>query len=87
MYYAIHKARIYLKGHKSNITAPVFMGFAGMDQISDNNDNKKFFDHLSNPKKSLKTYNQARHILEYSTDRDLFFADVQDWFRKMGELK
>ena len=87
MYYAIHKARIYLRRNASSITAPVFMGFAGADQISDNNDNKEFFDHLSNPKKSLKTYNQARHILEYSTDRDLFFADVQDWFRKMGELK
>jgi alpha-beta hydrolase superfamily lysophospholipase len=87
MYYTIHKSRIYLRGHKSNITAPVFMGFAGMDQISDNNDNKKFFDHLSNPKNLLKTYNRARHILEYSTDKDVFFADLKDWFREVGELK
>ena len=87
MYYAIHKARIYLKGHKSNITTPVFMGFAGMDQISDNKDNKEFFDNLSNPKNLLKTYNQARHILEYSADKDRFFADLNDWFRNVGELK
>jgi alpha-beta hydrolase superfamily lysophospholipase len=87
MYYTIHKARIYLRKNKGNITAPVFMAFAGRDQISDNNDNKEFFDHLSNPKNLLKTYNQARHILEYSADKDVFFADLKDWFREVGELK
>lgn len=87
MYSAIHAARVYVKRHRDDVTAPVFMAFAGRDQISDNEDNKKFFDHLSHPQNTLKTYNRARHILEYSPDRDLFFADLADWFHKVGELE
>lgn len=86
MYFSIHQARRYLKEHKTNVTVPVFMGFAGQDRISDNDDNRRFFDQLSNTKNALKTYKQASHILEYSGDKDLFFSDLEEWFQNVGEL-
>ena len=86
MYYSIHEARRYLRNHKSDITAPVFMGFAGMDQISDNKDSGEFFDDLSNAGNVLKTYDKALHILEFSVEKDRFFADLKEWFRNVGEL-
>jgi alpha-beta hydrolase superfamily lysophospholipase len=86
-YGTIHKARAYLRKHEDDITVPVFMGFAGADQISDNRNNREFFDHLENPMNVVRTYDQAWHILEYSSDRDAFFADLADWFRRVGELE
>ena len=85
-YYAIHQARLYLKQHEDGITAPVFMALAGKDTISDNTENRAFFENLSNPKNVLKTYNLALHILEFSKDKDLFFSDLEDWFRDIGEV-
>jgi hypothetical protein len=57
-----------------------------MDQISDNKDNGEFFDDLSNAGNVLKTYDKALHILEFSVEKDRFFADLKEWFRNVGEL-
>ena len=58
---------------------PVFMAFAGGDEISDNEKNRAFFDRLPAEQKVLHEYPGAVHIIEFSTERDAFFADLGKW--------
>jgi len=85
-YYQIHRARLFIKTHADRLTMPVFMAVAKHDEIVDNQRNKKFFDSLPGATKVFKEYESARHILEFSTDRDKFFAGLKDWFCLLGEL-
>jgi alpha-beta hydrolase superfamily lysophospholipase len=75
----IKKTRRFVKSHFRDIAAPVFMALAGKDPISRNDKNVSFFDSLNITDKKLKTYKQALHILEFSPERDEFFADLASW--------
>ncbi|MFH1753954.1 MAG: alpha/beta fold hydrolase [Candidatus Omnitrophota bacterium] len=71
--------RRFIMKRSSSITAPVFMAFAGKDPICRNEENRRFFDSLRSDKKVLKVYNDARHILEFSRERDNFFKNMAAW--------
>ncbi|MEE8360239.1 MAG: alpha/beta fold hydrolase [Candidatus Omnitrophota bacterium] len=78
--------RKFILKNSVNITAPVFMAFAGKDPICQNNKNKRFFDSLRSEKKELKVYNSARHILEFSCEKDNFFKDIAIWFDSFNRV-
>jgi alpha-beta hydrolase superfamily lysophospholipase len=61
---------------------PILMVLAERDQISDNDDNADFFMRLPSRQKELLTYGGAIHILEFSPERETFFADLARWIRR-----
>jgi alpha-beta hydrolase superfamily lysophospholipase len=82
-FFEIARMRKFIIKGCGSITAPVFMAFAGKDPICQNDKNKRFFDSLGSDKKVLKIYNDARHILEFSREKDNFFKDLTNWFESL----
>lgn len=80
-FYQTHKARKYIEHHRQNLTMPVFMALAKHDVICDNAADQKFLDGIPAAPKRLRSY-EARHILEFSKDRDPFFTDLATWLKQ-----
>ena len=76
----VPRARRFIEKNTGRLAMPVFMALAGKDGICDNGQNRAFFDRLPSKHKRLVTYRGARHILEYSSERETFFADLKGWF-------
>jgi alpha-beta hydrolase superfamily lysophospholipase len=64
---------------------PIFVGIAAEDPICNNRRNKGFFGKLPARDKTLIEYEDARHILEYSPERERYFADLADWLERHKE--
>ena len=80
-YWQVHKARRYINQHLDRLTMPVFMALAHKDPICDNAGNRRFYANLPAQDKLLTSYEDAEHILEFSREREAFFADLATWFR------
>jgi alpha-beta hydrolase superfamily lysophospholipase len=78
----IPKIRSFVTKKAEAIDSPVFMAFSGKDPICANEKNRAFFDSIRSADKTLKTYDRARHILEFSAERDDFFEDLRVWLRE-----
>ncbi|MEN8190314.1 MAG: alpha/beta fold hydrolase [Thermodesulfobacteriota bacterium] len=84
LYFQVPLARHFINKKMDRLTMPVFMGMAAKDTICDNDKNKLFFNDLESNRKQLVTYGEAKHILEFSDDRDTFFTDLAAWFSMTG---
>ncbi|WP_136808266.1 alpha/beta fold hydrolase [Desulfosediminicola flagellatus] len=80
-YYQVYKARKYITGNPDLLQAPLLMVIAGEDPICDNERNRRFFDKVSALDKHLDEFTDARHILEFSPEKDAFFATVSNWLK------
>jgi alpha-beta hydrolase superfamily lysophospholipase len=78
-YYQIHKARKYIHKHSDRLTMPIFLGIAGEDPICDNKRNIEFFNNLPSQNKDMVAYEDARHILEFSPEKERYFEDLAKW--------
>jgi alpha-beta hydrolase superfamily lysophospholipase len=78
-YYQVHKARKYLHKRRDRLTMPIFLGIAGEDPICNNHRNIQFFTKLPSQDKELITYEDARHILEFSSKKERYFKDLTEW--------
>jgi alpha-beta hydrolase superfamily lysophospholipase len=78
-YYQVPKARRFVLEHLDGLTIPVFMATAGEDGICDNERNRELLHRMPSPRKLLVDYPEARHILEFSRERERFFADLASW--------
>jgi alpha-beta hydrolase superfamily lysophospholipase len=81
-YFQVLRARNYIKKNIASLTMPVFMAFAGQDPICDNRRNGEMYELIPSVHKELKEYTDARHILEFSRQREDFFKDLKGWFKK-----
>jgi alpha-beta hydrolase superfamily lysophospholipase len=81
-YFEVHQARLFLKDDFDKLTMPILMVLAEEDKISDNDDNAGFLRRLPSRHKRLLTYSGAIHILEFSRERETFFADLARWIRR-----
>jgi len=84
-FFEVARMRRFIMKGSSGITAPVFMAFAGKDPICRNDENRRFFDSIRPDKKVLKVYDDARHILEFSRERDNFFKDIAAWIDRLNK--
>jgi esterase/lipase len=84
-YYQIHKARKYIQKHRDRLTMPVFLGIAGEDPICNNDRNTTFFNNLPSQDKDLVAYEDARHILEFSSEKERYFDDLTTWLASHEE--
>jgi len=85
LYWQVHKARQHLLAHSNELTMPILVGLAGEDGIADNDASRRWLAGLPAAVRTEIVYPGARHILEYSTQRDLYFADLRHWLAWIEE--
>lgn len=78
-YIEILRARRTALGRPRCLDMPVFAALAGRDAILDNPASEAFLRTISPSGSRLVTYASARHILEFSHERDAFFRDLGEW--------
>ena len=76
--YEVALARRRLPRAARALRAPLLVAYAGGDVICDNQRNRRLLERVTSPMKT-RTYPAARHILEFSSERDAFFADLASW--------
>jgi|GEM_PF-196876 len=81
-YYQVREARKFITSQLDLLTVPLFMALAGEDRIGHNQKNEKFFEQIPYRNKTLVIYEDARHILEFSPEKDRFFRDLSVWLKK-----
>ncbi|WP_298438763.1 alpha/beta fold hydrolase [Geobacter sp.] len=81
----IYQARRHLKANTERLTMPIFVALAGKDPISDVEKNSAWFQGLPSVRKLLVRYDDARHVLEFSPERDRFFSDLGRWLASLEE--
>ncbi|QDT89031.1 alpha/beta hydrolase [Gimesia algae] len=64
------------------INCPVFCQLAGQDQIIDNLATEAYFSRIRSDQKTLFSYPEARHTLEFEPDREQITADYIDWLNE-----
>ncbi|MEN8199327.1 MAG: alpha/beta fold hydrolase [Thermodesulfobacteriota bacterium] len=79
LYFQVPLARHSIVKQGNRINMPLFIGMAAGDSICDNEKNREFFNTIPAERKMMVTYPNARHILEFSKDRDTFFNDLTAW--------
>jgi alpha-beta hydrolase superfamily lysophospholipase len=85
-YYQVHRARKFIHQNISRLNMPVFMGIAGEDPIVDNQRNLVFFQKIPAEDNTLIEYNDARHILEFSPEKEKYFGDLANWLNRRDKL-
>jgi alpha-beta hydrolase superfamily lysophospholipase len=85
-YYQVHRARKFIHQNISRLTMPVIMGIAGEDPIVDNQRNLVFFQKIPAADNTLIEYNDARHILEFSPEKEKYFDDLANWLNSRDKL-
>lgn len=87
MFLAVRQARRFVQNAVSRLTMPTLMMCAGRDEICDNPRNRRYFDSIPAACKMLLTYPEAKHVLEYGTQRERFFQDLAWWFARIEEAE
>jgi alpha-beta hydrolase superfamily lysophospholipase len=76
--YEVARARRRLSRAARVLRAPLLVAYAGNDVICDNPRNRRLLARVTSPT-TTRTYPGARHILEFSTERDAFLGDLIAW--------
>lgn len=79
LYWQTKRARTFIHSNEQKLTMPLMTAMAGRDRICDNEKNQDLFDRLPARKKARFVYPDAVHILEYSSEKEAFFADLTAW--------
>lgn len=85
-YFEVARARRYIHQYASALAIPVLMACSEHDPICDNRANRSLFDNLPSPDKRLETY-PARHVLEFSPQKEAFFGDLRAWLEAHSERR
>lgn len=79
--FELARARGRLGRAARQLRAPLLVAMAGADPICDNARGRRLLDRVVTPKE-IHEYAGARHILEFSGQRDAFFADLTGWLHR-----
>jgi len=80
------RARLALTHSKCRLTIPLLLALAGRDRLVDNAKTKAFLEKTAGPCIETRTYGHAKHILEFSPDRDAFLHDLRQWLGQIDGL-
>ena len=79
--YEVRRARRQLAHAAAALRAPLLVAMAGDDLICDNRRNRRLLERVTS-RKEVREYSGARHILEFSGQRDAFLNDLVAWFQQ-----
>lgn len=69
------------------ISCPTLMMLAGRDQIIDNDRSREWFQRLPSPAAKLIEYPNARHTLEFESNRNEIVDDTINWLESIERLR
>jgi acylglycerol lipase len=78
-YWSVNDARKFVRSHIDEVRCPVWLGLAGKDEIVKARPTQELFRNLGSMQKQLIIFPEAKHILEFSPERDRFFSELQSW--------
>jgi alpha-beta hydrolase superfamily lysophospholipase len=84
LYWETLRERKFIHANESKLTMPLMAAVAGKDRICDNEKDRRFFDRLPSDRKEWRLYPGAVNILEFSSEKNAFFAALTKW---LGELE
>ena len=73
-----------LGGGAPVVPGPVWMGLAGQDEIIRAEPTRELFHDFGSEQKQIVVFPDAKHILEFSPARDVFFRELENWLREDG---
>jgi alpha-beta hydrolase superfamily lysophospholipase len=79
--YEVARARLRLSRAARALHAPLFVAYAGGDVICDNQRTRHLLARVTSPMET-HSYAGARHVLEFSNEREAFFADLTGWIAR-----
>jgi alpha-beta hydrolase superfamily lysophospholipase len=79
--FSLFAAALSLRWNIRRLRVPTFVALAGGDRLSDNHRTLALLRRSPAVMRAV-TYPEATHILEYSSEKDRFFADLADWIRQ-----
>ena len=79
--YEVRRARRQLTRAADALRAPLLVAMAGDDVICDNPRNRRLLARVT-AQKEVREYSGARHILEFSGQREAFLNDLAAWFAR-----
>jgi alpha-beta hydrolase superfamily lysophospholipase len=79
--YEVRRARGQLANAAIALRAPLLVAMAGDDVICDNRRTRRLLERVTS-RKEVREYPGARHILEFSGQRDAFLNDLAVWFQQ-----
>jgi alpha-beta hydrolase superfamily lysophospholipase len=79
--YEVRRARGQLAEAAGALRAPLLVAMAGDDLICDNRRNRRLLERVTTHKE-IREYSGARHILEFSGQREVFLNDLAVWFKR-----
>ncbi len=78
-YWNAWRAQQRVKSEWSKIVSPILALLPDKDQIGDTERNKRFVQSLRSGEKKIIRYPRAKHILEFSDERENFIEDLRAW--------
>ena len=79
--YEVGRGRRQLPRAARVLRTPLLVALAGGDVICDNKRNRRLLEHVTAPME-VHQYSGARHILEFSGEREAFFNDLTAWLKR-----
>ena len=84
-YWNVNGARKFVRANLGAVQCPVWMGLAGRDEIVELEPTRDLFRHFGSNQKRIVVFPDAKHILEFSPEREAFFRELELWLREGGE--
>jgi alpha-beta hydrolase superfamily lysophospholipase len=78
------KLTAYARQAASFLHMPVLLMLAGRDRIVENRRTRAFLSRTQACTRSLIEYPNAAHTLEFESDPQAYFADLEQWFRSVA---
>jgi len=81
-YWNVNGARKFVRASLDAVQCPVWMGLAGRDEIVELEPTRALFRDFGSDQKRIAVFPEAKHILEFSPERDAFFRELESWLRE-----
>ena len=84
-YWNVNGARKFVRANLGAVACPVWMGLAGRDEVVELDPTRLLFRDFGSAHKRLIVFADARHILEFSPEREAFFRELGTWLSEQWE--
>ena len=82
LYWNVNEARKFVRAHREDVRCPVWAGLAGEDEIIRAGPTRKLIGKFSSAHKRIVVFPNAKHILEFSAEREAFFRELENWLQE-----
>ena len=82
-YWNVNASRKFVRAQRGAVRCPMWVGLAGRDQIIRAEPTRQFMRGFASDEKRITVFPGAKHILEFSDERDAFFRELEHWLNQV----